>query len=92
MINLSKWMPWLWPNSWWRIRIIFPFQEKFYESSCYHDIWYWEWETEEDKFHFDNDFLEWCLKKCTGKSDAFFAKFYYKMVRLFWDYFFNYKD
>lgn len=36
-------------------------------------------------------FLELMLAVSNTKTQKFFAHFYYKCVRLYWDYFFNYK-
>lgn len=91
MLDLSRWRAWLWPNSWWWIRTIFPYSVKFYISSCNHDYGYTNWTTKEDKEIYDANFYNDCLSVCTWVVDRFFALFYYLMVSEFWFIFFNYK-
>lgn len=90
-MDLSRWKAWLWPNSYWVIRYLLPYNERFYIPACYHDIWYSEWWTEKDRELIDFNFYLDCLNRCNWKLDKFFALFYYSMVTLFGFIFFNYK-
>lgn len=90
-MDLSIWRAGLWPNSWWVIRYLLPYNKKFYIPACYHDISYSEWWTQKDKERIDFIFYLDCLKQCDWIIDTLFALFYYELVTLFWFMFFNYK-
>lgn len=91
MLNLSKWMSGLGPNSWGWFRIFLPYSILFYESSCMHDLKYTEWWEEINKVYADFEFLKHNLEKSKTKLQRFFAKFYYFLVNKYWYYYFNYK-
>jgi len=85
MLDLSKWMAWLWPNSLWVIRYYLPYYFEFHEAACYHDLAYDEWINRKKS---DVIFLTMMLKTNTWYNIAFM---YYIIVRLFWTFYFNYK-
>lgn len=90
-LDLSKGKSGLGPNSWGWLRIFLPYQKLFYPDACEHDEWYTKWYRECDKIIYDERFRCWISIKCKTKIQEFFWEFYHKCVRLFWDYYFNYK-
>ena len=90
-LNLSKWMPGLWPNSWGSIRHLLPWHIVFHDAAVQHDIeWYANWWTKEDKEYFDKSFYVSMLnsihvfKPIKRIFYMILASFYYLMVKFFW--------
>lgn len=88
--DLKKWSCWLWPNSWWYIRILIPYQGLFFDEACEHDILYSWWWTKEDKIFADIQFYLWCLNKSENILQFYISSLYYYWVKYQWHRFFNY--
>jgi hypothetical protein len=91
MLDLSKWMSWLWPNSWGWVRITLPYSDRFYAPACYHDLWYTEGGNEEDKNRIDLKFYFDCLCECDSNMSEAIAYIYYYILKCYWYLYFNYK-
>lgn len=81
----------IWPNSFWYIRILFPYGGLFYEPALSHDKKYTEWWTETDRNIADSIFYSECLLKSKNNLQIFVGFIYYLLVREFWFLYFTYK-
>lgn len=88
--DLGKNCPWLWPNSWSYIRLLIPYQWRFYECWELHDLHYCQWIYETDREYADRIFYEWCLIKSNNYLQKSFVLLYYKLVSKYWYNYFNY--
>lgn len=87
-MRLSYWNQGIGPNSWWVIRYLLPYNKLFHYAACIHDKLYTiSWE----KHKADEMFYRMMLAVSKTRTQIIFAKIYYKLVVLFWDYYFNYK-
>lgn len=90
MINLWYNKPWFWPNSWWWIRVIIPYDLRFYNASLEHDVKYTIWGSEINKEMADLWLLNDMLLACDSRFQTLFAYLYYYLIYMFWFTFFNY--
>lgn len=77
MIRLWFGKPWLWPNSWWVVRYLLPYNKLFHYAACLHDHLY---SISFNKKRSDTMFNRLCLAKCNTSLQRIFANLYYKMV------------
>lgn len=89
-VNLSKWNPWVWPDSRGWFRAILPYQKRFFTASLRHDLLYTKWWTDYDKGNIDLLFYNYMLADCDTIMQELFAWIYYQAVKVFWFLYFNY--
>lgn len=92
MEDLGKNKPWLWPNSWGKIRILFPYHSLFYQASVWHDIWYTRGWNNQDKQRVDELFYKMMKWVSKNHLQNWFASLYYFLVKQYWYKYFNYKN
>lgn len=80
---------WLWPWLIWKLEIL-PYAKLFRGAAYFHDVAYERWGTESDRERADNMFLRLMLSVSKTTLQKWFAWLYYKLVRKYWKYFYNY--
>ena len=85
-MRLAYWKHWIWPNSWWILRYLLPYNKLFHYCWVAHDTMY---NINYNKERADEMFYRMMLAVSTNIIQKTFAYIYYKSVVLFWKYFYN---
>lgn len=85
-MRLSYWKQWLWPNTWWVLRYLLPYNKLFHEAACFHDTMY---QLKWDKQKADEWFYRLMMAKSKTKTQKTFAKIYFKLVSSFGNLYFK---
>lgn len=85
-MRLSYWNDGLWPNTWWVLRYLLPYNKLFHEAACFHDVMY---SLNQDKQKADEWFYRLMLAKSKTKTQKTFAKIYFRLVSKYGNLYFK---
>ena len=86
MKRLLFWKKWLWPNIFWPIRYLLPYNNLFHHAAVLHDNLY---HISYNKERADEMFYRSMLAVSTNSLQRMFAFIYYQLVKKFWFLFYN---
>lgn len=85
-MRLSYWENGLWPNNYWILRYLLPYNYRFHKAACFHDTMY---SLKHDKQKADLWFYKLMLAKCNNIIQITFANIYFRLVSRFGNLYFK---
>ena len=85
-MRLCFWCKWLWPNMFWPIRYLLPYNLLFHNPSVIHD---YQYRIGGNKEQSDLMFYKMCLAISKNNLQKFFAWLYFILVKYLWFMFYK---